>query len=218
MVEEARRGEVQLTGVSKSFGDVHAVRELDLTVPSGEFLSMLGPSGSGKTTVLRMLAGFEDVTTGTITLSGRDVTSVPPNERNVNTVFQDYALFPHMTIAQNVGYGLRQRKGKNRLRWDKQLGYVARRHARRMARARGIWHHPRLGRVITRWDRLGQNVGRGAGCRQLFRAFMSSSKHRSIILGTWRFMGAGVVRAGGRMYVHHVFEWHRRPGNIHNYP
>jgi hypothetical protein len=114
--------------------------------------------------------------------------------------------------------GARQRRGLARLRWSRQVGYVARRHARRMARARGIWHHPRLGRVITRWDRLGQNVGRGAGCRQLFRAFMSSSKHRSIILGTWRFMGAGVVRAGGRMYVHQVFEWHRRPGNIHNYP
>ncbi|MBH0082213.1 ABC transporter ATP-binding protein [Salinibacterium sp. SWN167] len=100
-------GAVSLAGVSKKFGDFTAVEALDLDVKPGEFLSMLGPSGSGKTTVLRMIAGFENVTSGSIHLSGTDVTAVPPHARQVNTVFQDYALFPHFTIAENVGYGLR---------------------------------------------------------------------------------------------------------------
>ncbi|RZT62167.1 putative spermidine/putrescine transport system ATP-binding protein [Microcella alkaliphila] len=101
---------VELRGVSKHFGDMVAVRELDLTVAPGEFFSMLGPSGSGKTTVLRMIAGFEDVTSGQILLDGQDVTAAAPFDRTVNTVFQDYALFPHMTIAENVAYGLKVRK------------------------------------------------------------------------------------------------------------
>ncbi|MDQ0613137.1 putative spermidine/putrescine transport system ATP-binding protein [Microbacterium sp. W4I4] len=103
------RGSVSLQGLSKSFGEFTAVRDLDLHVAPGEFLSMLGPSGSGKTTVLRIIAGFEDATSGTVRLSGVDVTRTPPHARDVNTVFQDYALFPHMTIADNVGYGLRVR-------------------------------------------------------------------------------------------------------------
>ncbi len=107
-------GTVTLSGVTKSFGEFTAVRDLDLEVASGEFLSMLGPSGSGKTTVLRMIAGFEDTTSGSIRLSGVDVTRTPPHARPVNTVFQDYALFPHLTIADNVGYGLRVRgEGKS---------------------------------------------------------------------------------------------------------
>ncbi|MDO8337227.1 MAG: ABC transporter ATP-binding protein [Microcella sp.] len=101
---------VELRGVSKRFGDTTAVAELDLAVRSGEFFSMLGPSGSGKTTVLRMIAGFEEVTSGSILLDGDDVTRSAPFDRAVNTVFQDYALFPHMTIAQNVAYGLTVRK------------------------------------------------------------------------------------------------------------
>ena len=101
---------VSLKGVSKSFGDVQAVSGLDLDIASGEFFSMLGPSGSGKTTVLRMIAGFETVTTGTISIDGQDITSLAPFDRTVNTVFQDYALFPHMTIQDNVEYGLRTRK------------------------------------------------------------------------------------------------------------
>ncbi len=100
-------GSVTLSGVTKKFGEFTAVQSLNLEVKSGEFLSMLGPSGSGKTTVLRMIAGFENVTSGSIHLSGLDVTQVPPHLRQVNTVFQDYALFPHLTIAENVGYGLR---------------------------------------------------------------------------------------------------------------
>ncbi len=108
------RWDGDLSGVTKSFGEFTAVRDLDLEVASGEFLSMLGPSGSGKTTVLRMIAGFEDTTSGSIRLSGVDVTRTPPHARPVNTVFQDYALFPHLTIADNVGYGLRVRgEGKS---------------------------------------------------------------------------------------------------------
>ncbi len=103
-------GSVELRSVTKSFGETVAVADLSLTVESGEFFSMLGPSGSGKTTVLRMIAGFEDATNGTILLDGVDVTTAAPFDRNVNTVFQDYALFPHMTIAQNVAYGLRVRR------------------------------------------------------------------------------------------------------------
>ncbi|MEV8219070.1 ABC transporter ATP-binding protein [Microbacterium sp. NPDC077391] len=111
--DAAAPGSVSLSGLTKSFGDFTAVRDLDLHVAPGEFLSMLGPSGSGKTTVLRIIAGFEEATSGTVRLSGVDVTRTPPHARDVNTVFQDYALFPHMTIAENVGYGLRV-KGTSR--------------------------------------------------------------------------------------------------------
>lgn len=114
--EAAASGHVSLTGVTKSFGDLTAVRDLELDVSQGEFLSMLGPSGSGKTTVLRMIAGFEDVTSGTIRIGGEDVTRIPPHRRPVNTVFQDYALFPHLTIAENVAYGLRVRGQSKRER------------------------------------------------------------------------------------------------------
>ena len=98
---------IRLEGVRKSFGEVEAVRGVDLDIADGEFFSMLGPSGSGKTTVLRMIAGFEAPTGGRIVLTGDDVTRVPPFDRDVNTVFQDYALFPHMSLEQNVAYGLR---------------------------------------------------------------------------------------------------------------
>jgi putative spermidine/putrescine transport system ATP-binding protein len=101
---------VSLEDVVKRFGDVAAVDGVTLAVAPGEFFSLLGPSGSGKTTCLRMIAGFEQPTSGRILLGGRDVSGLPPFEREVNTVFQDYALFPHMTVAQNVGYGLMVRK------------------------------------------------------------------------------------------------------------
>ncbi len=94
----------------KRFGDVTAVHDVDLEVRTGEFFSMLGPSGSGKTTCLRMIAGFERPTRGRILLEGRDVSGLAPYDRDVNTVFQDYALFPHMTVRQNVEYGLRVKK------------------------------------------------------------------------------------------------------------
>ncbi|MDR2983636.1 MAG: ABC transporter ATP-binding protein [Nocardiopsaceae bacterium] len=105
---------IQLTGVSKDFhasGEViNAVREMDLQIRESEFFSMLGPSGCGKTTTMRMIAGFEDPTTGTVWLQGKDVTSDPPNKRDVNMVFQCYALFPHMTVFENVAFGLRRRQ------------------------------------------------------------------------------------------------------------
>ena len=99
-----------LEGLVKRFGDVAAVAGVDLEIADGEFFSMLGPSGSGKTTTLRMIAGFELPTEGRILLGGRDVTRLAPFERDVNTVFQDYALFPHMTVGENVAYGLEVRK------------------------------------------------------------------------------------------------------------
>ncbi|MGH2546553.1 MAG: ABC transporter ATP-binding protein, partial [Actinomycetota bacterium] len=101
---------VRFTGVTKRFGEVVAVNDVHLEVRAGEFFSMLGPSGSGKTTCLRMIAGFEIPTGGRIELQGVDVTETPPYVRDVNTVFQDYALFPHMTVGQNVEYGLMVRR------------------------------------------------------------------------------------------------------------
>jgi ABC-type Fe3+/spermidine/putrescine transport system ATPase subunit len=101
---------VEFRHVSKTFGATRAVDGLSLTIARGEFFSLLGPSGSGKTTTLRMIAGFEQPTSGRILLEGKDVSRVPPYRRNVNTVFQHYALFPHMDVAQNVGYGLKQKK------------------------------------------------------------------------------------------------------------
>jgi putative spermidine/putrescine transport system ATP-binding protein len=101
---------IRLSGLRKTFGHVEAVAGIDLEIADGEFFSMLGPSGSGKTTVLRMIAGFELPTAGTVELSGRDVTRLAPYERDVNTVFQDYALFPHLSVLENVEYGLRVRK------------------------------------------------------------------------------------------------------------
>ncbi|MET1060902.1 MAG: ABC transporter ATP-binding protein [Nocardioides sp.] len=101
---------ISLRGLSKHFGEVRAVDDLDLDIADGEFFSMLGPSGSGKTTVLRLIAGFEQPTAGRVMLADDDVTDRPPFDRDVNTVFQDYAIFPHMSVRQNVEYGLRVKK------------------------------------------------------------------------------------------------------------
>ncbi|SHN47557.1 ABC transporter ATP-binding protein [Cryptosporangium aurantiacum] len=98
---------IELRGLRKTFGDVEAVAGIDLEIPDGEFFSLLGPSGSGKTTLLRMIAGFELPTDGQVLLQGVDVTRRPPYDRDVNTVFQDYALFPHLSVLGNVEYGLR---------------------------------------------------------------------------------------------------------------
>jgi len=104
---ESRPLALRLEGVRKSYGHVVAVDGIDLAVDEGEFFTLLGPSGSGKTTLLRLIAGFERPDAGRIELGGRDVTSVPPHLRETNTVFQDYALFPHMTVGDNIAYGLR---------------------------------------------------------------------------------------------------------------
>jgi putative spermidine/putrescine transport system ATP-binding protein len=139
---------------------VVAVAGIDLEIARGEFFTMLGPSGSGKTTTLRMIAGFEDPTTGTVELAGEDVSGVPPYDRAVNTVFQDYALFPHMTVGQNVEYGLRVAKvdkSERARRRDEALemvrlpGYAARKpgelsggQRQRVALARAIVNRPKV--------------------------------------------------------------------------
>jgi putative spermidine/putrescine transport system ATP-binding protein len=102
--------DIRLAGLAKSYGTVEAVKNVDLEIASGEFFTMLGPSGSGKTTTLRLIAGFERPDAGRVELQGNDVSDVPPYSRNVNTVFQDYALFPHMSVRENVEYGLRVKK------------------------------------------------------------------------------------------------------------
>jgi putative spermidine/putrescine transport system ATP-binding protein len=154
------RPAVRLEHVSKRYGDVVAVAELDLEIRDGEFFSMLGPSGSGKTTTLRMIAGFELPTTGRVLLHGHDVTRLAPFERDVNTVFQDYALFPHMTVGENVAYGLlvrkvpkpeRERRVAEALRMVRLEGYDRRKpgqlsggQRQRVALARALVNRPRV--------------------------------------------------------------------------
>ena len=107
---ETGLGEIQLESLSKHFGDAVAVDAIDLEMPRGEFFTLLGPSGCGKTTTLRMIGGFERPTSGRILLDGQDVAQIPPHRRNVNTVFQSYALFPHLTVAENVAFGLKYKR------------------------------------------------------------------------------------------------------------
>jgi putative spermidine/putrescine transport system ATP-binding protein len=118
---------IELSGIHKRFADVVALDGVDLSVGANEFFTMLGPSGSGKTTLLRVIAGFERPDAGVVALGGVDVTGRPPYERDVNTVFQDYALFPHMSVADNVEYGLRIRrvgKGQRRQKAEQALNLV----------------------------------------------------------------------------------------------
>jgi putative spermidine/putrescine transport system ATP-binding protein len=117
--------DVSVEDIRKAYGDVVAVDGVDLTIGDGEFFTLLGPSGSGKTTTLRVIAGFEQPDTGRVTLGGDDITNEPPYARDVNTVFQDYALFPHMTVAENVGYGLKV-KGTPRRERNEQVTEVLR--------------------------------------------------------------------------------------------
>jgi putative spermidine/putrescine transport system ATP-binding protein len=154
------RPAVRLEGIVKRYGDVTAVAGIDLDIADGEFFSMLGPSGSGKTTTLRMIAGFETPTGGRVLLGGRDVTGLPPFERDVNTVFQDYALFPHMSVGDNVAYGLlvrkvpkqeRARRVAEALRMIRLDGYENRKpgqlsggQRQRVALARALVNRPRL--------------------------------------------------------------------------
>ena len=121
------RGEIELTKLTKEFAEVRAVDAIDLHVPGGEFFSLLGPSGCGKTTTLRMIAGFERPTSGQIVLDGTDVAYTPPHQRNVNTVFQNYALFPHLNVYDNIAFGLKRAKrpkGEIRDRVGKALELV----------------------------------------------------------------------------------------------
>jgi putative spermidine/putrescine transport system ATP-binding protein len=152
--------DVNLVDLRKTYGDVVAVDRIDLEIARCEFFTFLGPSGSGKTTTLRLIAGFEDPDRGRVELGGRDVTRLPPYDREVNTVFQDYALFPHMTVAENIEYGLRIRKAskdERRSRRDEALemvrlaGYGDRKpgelsggQRQRVALARAIVNRPRV--------------------------------------------------------------------------
>ncbi|GGU05001.1 MULTISPECIES: ABC transporter ATP-binding protein [Streptomyces] len=113
MTDTNTGGDVRLTGISKTYGSFTAVHPLDLTVPQGSFFALLGASGCGKTTTLRMIAGLEEPTTGTVFLGDKDVTDLPPYKRPVNTVFQSYALFPHLDIYENIAFGLRRRGVKS---------------------------------------------------------------------------------------------------------
>jgi len=112
---------IEIRNLAKSFGAVKAVDGVDLDINPGEFLTLLGPSGSGKTTVLRMIAGFETPDSGSVKLNGKDITYLPPYERDVNTVFQDYALFPHMDVISNIEYGLRVKGVEKKERREKAL-------------------------------------------------------------------------------------------------
>jgi putative spermidine/putrescine transport system ATP-binding protein len=152
--------DVSVEGIRKTYGDVVAVDGVDVHVGAGEFFTLLGPSGSGKTTTLRIIAGFEQPDTGHVHLGGEDITSRPPYARDVNTVFQDYALFPHMTVAENVGYGLRvkgvpraerKRKVDDVLRMVRLEGYGGRKpiqlsggQRQRVALARSIVNEPKV--------------------------------------------------------------------------
>jgi putative spermidine/putrescine transport system ATP-binding protein len=156
----AEPADVHLIGVSKRYGDVVAVDSLDLEVKRGEFFTLLGPSGSGKTTTLRMIAGFEEPDTGSVELGGNDVTGLPPYDREVNTVFQDYALFPHMSVGVNVAYGLRvkgvskeerRRRASEALATVRLSGYESRKpnqlsggQQQRVALARAIVNQPKV--------------------------------------------------------------------------
>jgi spermidine/putrescine transport system ATP-binding protein len=153
-----RAVDVRLVDVVKRFGETVAVDHIDLEVRDGEFFSLLGPSGCGKTTTLRMIGGFEQPTSGLIELQGVDVTWLPPYKRNVNTVFQNYALFPHLTVQENVAFGLRRKGvagGEIKRRVDEMLelvelpGYEARKptqisggQAQRVALARALINKP----------------------------------------------------------------------------
>ncbi|SDE13110.1 ABC transporter ATP-binding protein [Streptomyces prasinopilosus] len=155
---DARGGDVRLTGLGKTYGAFTAVHPLDLTVPEGSFFALLGASGCGKTTTLRMIAGLEEPTSGTVHLGDQDVTALPPYKRPVNTVFQSYALFPHLDVFENVAFGLRRRGVKNvrkqvgEMLELVQLGEQARRkphrlsggQQQRVAVARALINHPRV--------------------------------------------------------------------------
>ncbi|WNE99177.1 ABC transporter ATP-binding protein [Streptomyces luomodiensis] len=158
MTQPSSGGDVRLDRISKTYGSFTAVHPLDLHIPAGSFFALLGASGCGKTTTLRMIAGLEEPTTGTVRLAGKDVTGLPPYKRPVNTVFQSYALFPHLDIYENVAFGLRRRgitsvrKQVGEMLELVQLGDFARRRPQqlsggqqqRVALARALINHPQV--------------------------------------------------------------------------
>ncbi|MFD7337771.1 ABC transporter ATP-binding protein [Streptomyces violascens] len=158
MTDSTAGGDVRLTGISKTYGSFTAVHPLELTVPQGSFFALLGASGCGKTTTLRMIAGLEEPTTGTVFLGDKDVTDLPPYKRPVNTVFQSYALFPHLNVTENIAFGLRRRGIKSvKKQVDDmlelvQLGDFAHRkphqlsggQQQRVAVARALINHPQV--------------------------------------------------------------------------
>lgn len=155
---ESSGADLQLVGIRKEFPGFTAIEDLDLTIPKGEFFALLGPSGCGKTTTLRIIAGLESPTKGKVLLGGKDVTDTKPHDRHINTVFQSYALFPHMTVLENVAFGLRRRKVENVLKKAEEalelveLGHLAQRRPQqlsggqqqRVALARALVNRPSL--------------------------------------------------------------------------
>ncbi|GAA3081149.1 hypothetical protein GCM10020254_26900 [Streptomyces goshikiensis] len=158
MTDKTAGGDVRLAGISKHYGSFTAVHPLDLTIPQGSFFALLGASGCGKTTTLRMIAGLEEPSTGTVSLGDREVTQLPPYKRPVNTVFQSYALFPHLNIYENVAFGLRRRGIKSVKKQVEdmlelvELGQFAQRkphqlsggQQQRVAVARALINHPQV--------------------------------------------------------------------------
>jgi putative spermidine/putrescine transport system ATP-binding protein len=213
---------VSLVGLTKRFGDQVAITDISLDIADGEFFSLLGPSGSGKTTTLRLIAGFERPTSGKVWLHGRDVTKVPPFERDVNTVFQDYALFPHMTVGDNVGYSLRVRRVPRRQRATRVAqvletmrlgGFESRKPSelsggqrQRVALARALINRPRvllldepLGALDTKLREEMQielkDVQRGAGITFIF---VTHDQHEALALSDRiAVFGAGRIEQVG---------------------
>ena len=213
---------VSLVGLTKRFGDQVAISGISLDIADGEFFSLLGPSGSGKTTTLRLIAGFERPTSGKVWLHGRDVTRVPPFERDVNTVFQDYALFPHMTVGDNVGYSLRVRRVPRRQRATRVAqvletmrlgGFESRKPSelsggqrQRVALARALINRPRvllldepLGALDTKLREEMQielkDVQRGAGITFIF---VTHDQHEALALSDRiAVFGAGRIEQVG---------------------
>ena len=155
---ESTGADLQLVGIRKEFPGFTAIEDLDLTIPKGEFFALLGPSGCGKTTTLRIIAGLDTPTKGKVLLGGKDVTDTKPHDRHINTVFQSYALFPHMTVLENVAFGLRRRKAENVIKKAEEalelveLGHLAQRRPQqlsggqqqRVALARALVNRPPL--------------------------------------------------------------------------
>lgn len=213
---------VSLVGLTKRFGDQVAISGISLDITDGEFFSLLGPSGSGKTTTLRLIAGFERPTSGKVWLHGRDVTKMPPFERDVNTVFQDYALFPHMTVGDNVGYSLRVRRVPRRQRATRVAevletmrlgGFESRKPSelsggqrQRVALARALINRPRvllldepLGALDTKLREEMQvelkDVQRGAGITFIF---VTHDQHEALALSDRiAVFGAGRIEQVG---------------------